>query len=118
MERIHHEWDEVLSNNDAEKLLQLHARDAIIESPLISHLLGEKEGICRGHDEMRGFFQDVAQRKPALRQYHRTGYLTDVIKKLIFGYPRAAPQGEQMDFVEAMELNDDGLIQYHRVYWG
>ena len=23
-----------------------------------------------------------------------------------------------MDFVEVMELNDDGLIQYHKVNWG
>jgi hypothetical protein len=23
-----------------------------------------------------------------------------------------------MDFVEAMELNEDGLIQTHCVYWG
>jgi len=23
-----------------------------------------------------------------------------------------------MDFVEAMDLNDDGLIQRHCVYWG
>jgi len=23
-----------------------------------------------------------------------------------------------MDFVEVMQLNDDGPIQYHKVYWG
>jgi len=23
-----------------------------------------------------------------------------------------------MDFVEVIELNDDGLIQFHKVYWG
>ena len=32
-------------------------------------------------------------------------------------YPRATPDGEQMDFVEVMELKND-LIQRHRVYWG
>jgi hypothetical protein len=32
-------------------------------------------------------------------------------------YPRATPQGEQMDFVEVMEI-ENGLIQKHRVYWG
>jgi hypothetical protein len=32
-------------------------------------------------------------------------------------YPRATPDGEQMDFVEVMELKR-GLIQHHRVYWG
>jgi hypothetical protein len=33
-------------------------------------------------------------------------------------YPRETPEGDQMDFLEVMELNDDGLIQRHRVYWG
>ena len=23
-----------------------------------------------------------------------------------------------MDFVEVMEINDEGLIQHHKVYWG
>ncbi|HZP06125.1 MAG TPA: nuclear transport factor 2 family protein [Terracidiphilus sp.] len=118
LERIYREWDQALSHNDAEGLLQLYAGDAVIESPLIPHLMGKQEGVCRGHEEMRPFFEAVATRKPELRQYHRTGYLTDGDKKLVFEYPRAAPKGEQMDFVEVMELNDEGLIQYHKVYWG
>ena len=32
-------------------------------------------------------------------------------------YPREKPDGEQMEFVEVMELAD-GLIRRHRVYWG
>jgi hypothetical protein len=38
--------------------------------------------------------------------------------KLMWEYPRAAPNGDQIDFVEVMELNDHGLIQNHRIYWG
>ena len=52
-----------------------------------------------------------------MRQYYRTGYLTDG-KRLFWEYPRAAGHGEQMDFAEVMELNDDGLMQRHCVYWG
>jgi hypothetical protein len=39
-------------------------------------------------------------------------------------FPSGAPHsirrttGEPMDFVEPMELNDEGLIQQHAVYWG
>ena len=29
---------------------------------------------------------------------------------MMFEYPRATPEGEQMDFVEVIEFNDDGLI--------
>lgn len=32
-------------------------------------------------------------------------------------YPRQSPTGEQMDFIEVMEIQN-GLIQRHRVYWG
>ena len=60
----------------------------------------------------------VAKRKPTIRQYYWTGYLSDGKNKMIFEYPRAIPKGEQMDFVEVMELNNDGLIQHHKVYWG
>ena len=117
VERIYFEWDKALSENNPAALLALYAEDAVLESPLIPHLLGKEQGVCRGHQELRPFFEAAAARKPTLRQYHRTGYLTDG-KKLIWEYPRAAPNGDQMDFVESMELNDRGLIQRHCVYWG
>jgi hypothetical protein len=117
IERIYYEWDKALSQNDANALTELYAPDAVIESPLIPHLTGKKEGVCRGREEMRAFFELVAVRKPMVRQYYRTGYLTDG-KRLIFEYPRSAPNGEQMDFVESMEINEQGLIQRHCVYWG
>jgi len=67
MDRIYHDWDKALSENDAEALLKLYAKDAVIESPLIPHLLGKADGVCRGQDEMRPFFEAVATRKPSLR---------------------------------------------------
>jgi len=36
---------------------------------------------------------------------------------LIWEYPRQAPDGDQVDLVEVMEIAD-GLIQHHRIYWG
>jgi len=115
-ERIYHQWDDALSRNDVESLLALYAPDAILESPLIPHLLKVERGICRGHQEIRRLFEVLAQRKPQARQFHRTGYFTDG-RKLMWEYPRQTPQGDQMDFVEVMELKD-GLIEKHRVYWG
>ncbi len=127
VERIYREWDAALArleelpperlDEGVESLLNLYEKDAVIESPLIPHLMKVDRGICTGHEEMRPFFREVGRRKPGLRKYYRTGYLTDG-KKLIWEYPRAKPDGEQMDFVEAMELNDQGRIQHHCVYWG
>jgi len=117
VERIYFEWEKALAANDPEALLALYAPDAVLESPLIPHLLDKQQGICRGHGEIRPLFEVVAKRKPRVRQYFRTGYLTDG-KRLIWEYPCAGPDGEQMDFVEAMELNEEGLIQRHCVHCG
>jgi hypothetical protein len=117
VERMYFAWDDALSRNDAGALLALYAPDAVFESPLVPHLLGTESGVLHGHRELKPLFDKLAGRKPAIRQYHRTGYLTDG-RRLLWEYPREAPDGEQMDFVEAMELNRDGLIQRHRVYWG
>ena len=117
VERVYFAWNDALSRNDAAALLALYARDAHFESPLVPHLLGTESGVLRGHEELRPLFAKLKARKPPVRQYYRTGYLTDG-KRLIREYPRDAGKGEQMDFVEAMEINDEGLIQRHCVYWG
>ena len=116
-ERIYHEWDSALANNDMDALLALYAEDAVLESPLIPYLLDKEEGICRGRDEIRGLVEQVAIRKPNLRKYYRTPCLK-LDKLIMWEYPRQAPDGEQMDFAEIMTLNNEGLIQSHRVYWG
>ena len=117
VERMYFAWNDALSRNDAEALLALYAEDAWFESPLVPHLLGGDSGVLHGRRALKPLFDQLAERKPPVRQYYRTGYLTDG-KRLSWEYPREAGQGEQMDFVEAMELNDEGLIQRHCVYWG
>jgi ketosteroid isomerase-like protein len=116
-ERIYHDWDKALSNDDLEGLLSLYAPDAILKSPAIPLTMGTETGVCHGHNELRPLLEQVAARKPPLRTYYRTGFLTDGERTMIFEYPRATPDGDQMDFVEVMEIAD-GLIQRHCVYWG
>jgi hypothetical protein len=116
IERIYREWDRALAANDATALLEMYAPDAILESPLIPHLMHKDAGICRGRGEIKALFDILATRKPDVRQFFRTGYFTNG-ETVMWEYPRATPQGEQMDFVEVMEVKD-GLIQAHRVYWG
>jgi ketosteroid isomerase-like protein len=116
IERIYREWDDALSKLDVERLISLYAPDAILESPLVSHLLKTPTGIVRGRDELRKLLQELARTQPSTRKFYRNGYLTDG-KKVVWEYPRATPDGDQQDFVEVMEI-EDGLIQKHRVYWG
>ena len=116
-ERIYHDWDEALGRKDVDAAMALYARDCVLESPLVCHLLKSEAGVVEGRDKLREFVRLVFARTPAVRQRYRKGFFTDG-RKLIWEYPRATPNGEQMDFVESMEINDDGLIQRHCVYWG
>jgi hypothetical protein len=115
-EEIYHAWDEALGHKDVAAAMALYAVDATLESPLVCHLLGVEAGTLHGRDEIRRFAALVFEQQPPQRQRYKRKYFTDG-ETLMWEYPRATLQGEQMDFVEVMELKD-GFIQHHRVYWG
>jgi steroid Delta-isomerase len=119
-ERIHREWHERAKVRDTDGLLALYAQDAVLETPLVQGIFdGRPSGTLRGHGEIRPFFEEGARRLPGdLARWYRTGrWLTDGERLLVWEYPRAAPDGDQVDIVEIMEIAN-GLIQYHRIYWG
>ena len=64
------------------------------------------------------FLSEGAQRRPnELVKLYRTGeYLTDG-RMLVWEYPRETPDGEQIDILELMII-EQGLIAQHRIYWG
>jgi hypothetical protein len=115
-ERIYHEWDEALGRKDLDAAIKLYAPDVVLESPLVRHLLGGAEGIVSGRENLRHFVKLVFASAPPLRRRHRQAFFTDG-KRLMWEYPRDAPDGPQMDLVEVMDIAD-GLIQRHCVYWG
>jgi hypothetical protein len=115
-ERIYRLWDDALGKKDLEASLSLYADDASIESPLVQYLMKTKEGIVQGKDNLRKFIALVFETNPPQRKRFRTGFFTDG-RVITWEYPRATPQGDQMELVEVMEI-EDGLIRCHRVYWG
>ena len=114
--RIYQLWDAALGAKDVEAAAALYAEDTRLESPLVRHLLGCERGVIEGRERLRDFIRVVFERTPSTRRRHRTGFFTDG-RTLIWEYPRETPDGEQMDFVESMEI-EDGLIRRHCVYWG
>jgi SnoaL-like domain len=116
-ERVYRDWDAALGGKDVDAAMALYAQDCVLESPLVSHLLHAERGLVEGREALRAFVQQVFARTPPARKRHREGFFTDG-RKLIWEYPRATPDGDQMDFVESMELDDEGLIRRHCVYWG
>ena len=119
-ERVYREWHERAKALDTEGLLALYSEDAVLESPLVPAILDDKQnGVLCGHDELRRFFAEGGRRRPNdLVRWYRTGeWLTDGHRLLVWEYPRKAPDGDQVDLVEFMEIAG-GLIAYHRIYWG
>jgi hypothetical protein len=116
IERVYRDWDAALHAKDVEAAVVLYAEDAVLESPLVRHLADARCGVIRGRDHLRDFIRVVLARTPESRRHYRTGFFTDG-RRLIWEYPRETPDGDQMDFVESMDV-ENGLIRRHRVYWG
>jgi hypothetical protein len=117
-DRIFHQWHERATARDPEGLLELYTPDATFESPLVPALLDQEDGIVRGHEDLLHFSRLWMQKRPdPLIRLQRSGrYFTDG-RFLVWEYPRNAPDGEQVDIAEVMELSD-GRIAQHRVFWG
>jgi hypothetical protein len=115
---VHDEWDRRTRAHDIDGLLDLYLADAILESPLVPVVLDQPSGVLRGHDELRRFFVlGTAGRPNDLVRWYRTGQYMFNGHILIWEYPRQAPEWEQVDLVEVMELAGPRIAR-HRIYWG
>jgi len=106
IERIYRAWDDALGKRDLEASLALYADDASIESPLVQHLMKRRDGVVQGKDALREFITRVFATNPSQRKRFKQGFFTDG-RVLTWEYPRQSPDGEQMDLVEVMEIEDD-----------
>lgn len=117
-EFIFRTWHERARGRDVEGLLALYAQDAVFESPLVAAITPELESPIRGVAQLRTFLTEGTRRRPDdLVRWYRTGrYLCDG-RTIFWEYPRATPDGDQIDIAEVMDV-DEGLITHHRIYWG
>ena len=101
VEHVFLAWHERARTGDVEGLLELYAQDATFESPLVPVLTDGELEVCRGHAELRRFFEEGIRRRPnELVRWYRTGdYLTNG-RLLVWEYPREAPDGNQIDICE------------------
>nr|WP_314549191.1 nuclear transport factor 2 family protein [uncultured Ottowia sp.] len=117
-EFIYARWHEAARSRDVPALLALYAEDAELESPLVPVILNRASGVLRGHAQIREFLEEGTRRRPnEFVRWHRDGRFLSAGGLLVWEYPRATPQGEQIDILEFMELQGR-LIQRHRIYWG
>lgn len=117
--RIYEHWHAFAKGRDADGLVALYHEDAVLETPLAMSILdGRQDGILRGCDEIRHFFDEGLKRRPDdLLRWYRTGLFLTNGRVLTWEYPRRTPDGDQIDIVEVMDV-EAGRIAQHRIYWG
>lgn len=117
--RIYEEWHAGVNSHDIPRVMALYAEHATLESPAILAIYPHlADGILRGRSEIGKFFIKTSSAlSKEFRELYRTDMFLSTNKLLTWEYPRETPVGEQVDLVESMDI-EDGLIVYHRVYWG
>lgn len=115
---IYQEWDRRARAGDVNLLLDLYLPDAMLESPLIPRVLNQRNGVLRGHEQVRPFLLRGTRNRPnELVRWHRSGRYHFDGHTLMWEYPRETPDGDQIDLVEAMDLIGPKIAR-HRIYWG
>jgi hypothetical protein len=117
--RVFRDWHEFAKSGRVDDLLALYAEDAVLESPLVPAILDTDTGVCRGRGEIARFLGEGTRRRPnELVRWHRRGQFLWDGSMLSWEYTRETPDGDQVDIAEHMDLDSDGLIRRHRIYWG
>jgi hypothetical protein len=116
---IYDRWHETLMRRDLAGMIALYAEHAVMETPAILAMFPEREdGVLRGRDQIEQLFaRNFKALAAEFRDLYRSGLFFANGRLLTWEYPRATPQGEQVDLFESMDIVN-GLIVYHRVYWG
>jgi steroid Delta-isomerase len=117
--RVYEEWHAGINSHDVPRVIALYAENATLETPAILAIYPHlADGFLRGRSEIEKFFTKTLNAlSKEFRELYRSGLFLSTGKLLIWEYPRKTPAGEQVDLVESMDI-EEGLIVYHRVYWG
>lgn len=92
--------------------------DAIFESPLVPILMNTEKGVLKGRTQIYDFLLEGTKRRPNdLVRWYRIGNYFSKGNTLIWEYPRHTPNGDQVDILELMEIENQQITN-HRIYWG
>ena len=117
---VYERWHDTLMSQDLAGLMALYAEHAVFESPtVLAQFPDRDDGILRGHSEIEKLFaRNFANLKTEFSELYRSGLFFSNGRLLTWEYPRLTPSGgTQVDLFESMDI-ENGLIVYHRVYWG
>ena len=116
---VYERWHEMIVSRNLDGLMELYAEDCVLESSAVLVLEKNSTGVLKGRDLIRKHFAsffDMMEKDEAVELYRPSTFFSDG-NTLVWEYPSKSPKGDQLDVVESMDL-ENGLIAYHRVYWG
>ena len=108
-------WFEAFNEHDLEKLLALYHNDAEHFSPKLKIRLPETQGLIKGKDALRSWWQDAFDRLPSLN--YEVNKLTADDEQVFMEYIRHVKGEEDLRVGEILEIKN-GLIIFSRVYHG
>lgn len=116
---IYESWHTSVCAGDLAATAALYSEQAIFETPLVLVVYPQHgSGLLVGRAVIQQFMEDSKRKFPNdLVEWYRSDKAFINGRNLTWEYPRKTPNGQQVDLMEMMEI-ENGLITYHRVYWG
>lgn len=114
-ESIAFKWFEAFNQHNLENLLSLYDDHAEHFSPKLKIRKPETEGLIKGKNELRIWWQDAFDRLPTL--HYKVTTLTANNDRVFMEYIRQVENEEDMLVAEVLEIKD-GNIVFSRVYHG
>lgn len=114
-ESIAFKWFEAFNQHNLENLLSLYDDHAEHFSPKLKIRKPETEGLIKGKNELRIWWQDAFDRLPTL--HYKVTSLTANNDRVFMEYIRQVDNEEDMLVAEVLEIKDGNII-FSRVYHG
>lgn len=108
-------WFEAFNEHDLEKLLSLYDDNAQHFSPKLKIRKPETQGLIKGKQALREWWQDAFNRLPSLQ--YEVIKLTADEEQVFMGYIRHVAGEEDLSVGEVLQIDND-LIVFSRVYHG
>ena len=108
-------WFEAFNTHDLEKLLALYHNEAEHFSPKLKIREPQTNGLIKGKQALRNWWQDSFDRLPSLR--YEVKKLTADEEQVFMEYIRHVQGEEDLKVGEVLEIKN-GLIVFSRVYHG
>jgi hypothetical protein len=115
IEYIAMQWIEAFNARDLNRLLNLYADDAEHFSPKLKVHKPETQGLVKGKDALRDWWEGAYLRLPTL--YYRVNSLTANNYRVFMEYTRTVEGEQDMAVAEVLELRDRKIV-FSRVYHG